>query len=146
MRKPTQEDLYRSLGVRPSATAEELKAAYRAAIKKVHPDVNDGRPEATREAQRLNAAYEILADPASRAAYDRALRAKAARRRRRRRAQAARRDALRAKSGRRTADAGSYAEVGEALAQEWKPEDPLGQALLRLGGIILDRYFSQRGR
>lgn len=62
---------YRMLGVPPSASAEEIRAAYLARIKLCHPDAA-GASNATREeeAQELNRAYSVLRDPRRRTAYD----------------------------------------------------------------------------
>jgi hypothetical protein len=59
--------LYEQLGVSPSADVLELRTAYRARCKALHPDVHGGDP--ARMAQ-LNRAWEILRDPELRAAYD----------------------------------------------------------------------------
>jgi molecular chaperone DnaJ len=59
---------YAALGVAPDATFEEIRRAYRAAIRAVHPDVAPGREA---EAKRLTAAYAVLADPDRRAEHDR---------------------------------------------------------------------------
>ncbi len=60
---------YRSLGVGRSATAEELKAAFRERAKLFHPD--QGGPEADEDRFRdLVEAYDVLRDPARRRAYD----------------------------------------------------------------------------
>jgi uncharacterized membrane protein len=64
---PTHYDL---LGVAPTADAEELKTAYRAAAVRHHPD-RVGSGDAMVE---LNAAYGVLSDPTRRAAYDQTLR------------------------------------------------------------------------
>lgn len=63
-------DLYADLGVPPTATAAELKAAWRRASK-AHPDVG-GDPE---RFSRAKAAYDFLADPSRRVIYDAARRA-----------------------------------------------------------------------
>lgn len=60
-------DLYAALRVKKTATAAEIKAAYRALALKHHPD--HGGSEA--EFKRLTAAYEVLSDPAQRERYDR---------------------------------------------------------------------------
>lgn len=65
------ESLYAVLGVEPGATAEAIRAAYRARARALHPDVNPG-PTAAADFARLQQAYEVLADPSRRARYDRA--------------------------------------------------------------------------
>lgn len=60
---------YEVLGVSPRASADEIRAAYRAAARTVHPDAG-GSPAAMRT---LNAAWHVLGDPARRAVYDRSL-------------------------------------------------------------------------
>lgn len=60
--------LYSALGVQPSATAEQIRAAYRKLAKETHPDTS-GNKSAERF-HRISAAYEILSDPIGRARYD----------------------------------------------------------------------------
>jgi DnaJ domain len=60
---------YQVLGVPPSATPAEVRAAYRAAARNHHPDAG-GDPGRMRA---LNVAWAVLGDPVRRAAYDRAL-------------------------------------------------------------------------
>jgi curved DNA-binding protein CbpA len=69
---PAATDHYAILEVRSSATAEEIKAAYLRQVFRWHPDRN-ASPEATRRTAEINAAWEILGDPARRRAYDRRL-------------------------------------------------------------------------
>jgi molecular chaperone DnaJ len=71
-------DLYEVLGVGPGASAEEVRSAYRALAKKLHPDVNPSADAAERFA-RLQRAYETLSDEGKRKAYDRRRAAAAAR-------------------------------------------------------------------
>jgi DnaJ family protein C protein 9 len=60
---------YEVLGVARTATAEELKKAYRRMALRVHPDVNHA-PSATVEFQYLSRCHEMLANPRRRARYD----------------------------------------------------------------------------
>ena len=62
------QDHYETLGEPRDATAEQIRAAYRRAASKAHPDRNGG---STERMQAVNAAYEILGNADSRAAYDR---------------------------------------------------------------------------
>lgn len=64
-------DYYGVLGVPPTADAEELKAAYRTLSLQFHPDRNPGFIEAAAERMKaITAAYQVLADPATRRDYD----------------------------------------------------------------------------
>eukprot|EP00755_Sulcionema_specki_P039359 Sspe_Gene.112681::Locus_95841_Transcript_1_1_Confidence_1.000_Length_1025::g.112681::m.112681 len=62
-------DHYSTLGVPPGATAEEVRVAYRRLAREWHPDKNPGQESETRFKQ-LSEAYEILASPRQRKAYD----------------------------------------------------------------------------
>lgn len=61
---------YEVLSVPPSATAEEIRAAYRRLTLAYHPDRNSS-PGASDWMAQINRAYAVLSDPAKRAAYDR---------------------------------------------------------------------------
>jgi molecular chaperone DnaJ len=63
-------DHYKTLGVRSSATPEEIKKAYRILALKYHPDRNPGDPRAEEMFKELAGAYEILSDPEKRREYD----------------------------------------------------------------------------
>ena len=54
------QDPYKVLGVRPDASDEEIKRAYRELAKKYHPDRNPGDAEAARRMQEINAAYDQI--------------------------------------------------------------------------------------
>ena len=63
------DDYYALLGIAPSAGHAELRRAWRRLALRWHPDrAGDG---ATATFQKIQAAYAVLADPMSRAAYDR---------------------------------------------------------------------------
>ena len=64
-------DPYAVLGINKSASPEEIKQAYRAKAKKLHPDLNPGRQDIERQFKDVSAAYDLLADPTTRAQFDR---------------------------------------------------------------------------
>lgn len=62
-------DLYKVLGVSKSATASELKSAYRKLALQYHPDKNKSK-EAEEKFKEINQAYEILGNEQKRKQYD----------------------------------------------------------------------------
>jgi DnaJ-class molecular chaperone len=64
-------DPYNVLGVSRSASAADIKSAYRKLAKKLHPDANKADPKAASRFSELNAAYEIVGDDDKRKAFDR---------------------------------------------------------------------------
>ena len=62
--------LYDLLGALPRDDADGLRAAFRRAVKGVHPDLNPGDPHAGQKFRQIVRAHEILADGEQRAAYD----------------------------------------------------------------------------
>ena len=63
-------DYYQILGVPRSATAAEIKKAYRKLARVHHPDRNPGNKAAERKFEDLNEANEVLSDPEKRKQYD----------------------------------------------------------------------------
>src|SRR5262245_2485504 len=64
-------DYYEILGVGKTASADEIKSAYRRLALKYHPDKNPGDKAAEEKFKEAAEAYEALSDPNKRAAYDR---------------------------------------------------------------------------
>lgn len=68
---PTKRDYYEILGITKSATAADIKAAYRKLALQWHPDKNaDKKQEAEEKFKEINEAYQVLSDPKKKQTYD----------------------------------------------------------------------------
>jgi curved DNA-binding protein len=63
-------DPYSVLGVAKTASADEIKKAYRKLAKKLHPDMNPGDKKAEERFKEVSSAFEIVGDPKRRSLYD----------------------------------------------------------------------------
>src|SRR5215510_5633303 len=63
-------DLYALLGVAKTATADEIKKAYRKLARKHHPDLNPGNKQAEELFKEISVAHDVLTDPERRKLYD----------------------------------------------------------------------------
>ena len=64
-------DYYELLGVKKTASADEIKKAYRRLARKHHPDLNPGDKAAEKKFKEINEGYEVLSDSKKKAEYDR---------------------------------------------------------------------------
>ena len=63
-------DYYKILGISNTATAKDIKTAYRKLARKYHPDLNPNDKDAKRNFQQINEANEVLSDPEKRKKFD----------------------------------------------------------------------------
>ena len=64
-------DPYTILGVTRGASEKDIKSAYRRLAKELHPDRNQGKPDASERFGRITSAYDLLSDKDKRAQFDR---------------------------------------------------------------------------
>ena len=70
MATTTQKDYYATLGVKKTATPEEIRKAFRKAARKYHPDVNPGDKKAEEKFKEISEANDVLSDEKKRKVYD----------------------------------------------------------------------------
>src|ERR1700691_530625 len=70
MATTTKKDYYEILGVKKSASAEDIRKAFRKLARKYHPDVNPGDKSAEEKFKTLSEANDVLSDPKKRKIYD----------------------------------------------------------------------------
>jgi len=70
MATTTNKDYYAMLGVKKTATAEEIRKAFRKLARKYHPDVNPGDKKAEEKFKEISEANDILSDEKKRKVYD----------------------------------------------------------------------------
>ena len=66
----TKKDYYDILGVKKSASAEDIRKAFRKLARKFHPDVNPGDKAAEEKFKNISEANDVLSDPKKRKIYD----------------------------------------------------------------------------
>src|SRR3954452_11843299 len=67
-----EKDYYAVLGVPKTATADEIKKAYRKLARQYHPDANQGDKATEEKFKEVSAAYDVLSDVKRRKEYDEA--------------------------------------------------------------------------
>lgn len=67
-----EKDYYAVLGVPKTASAEEIKKAYRKLARQYHPDANPGNKQTEEKFKEVSAAYDVLSDAKRRKEYDEA--------------------------------------------------------------------------
>src|SRR6516162_9053631 len=65
-----QKDYYGTLGVKKSASADDIRKAFRKLARKYHPDVNPGDKKSEEKFKEISEANDVLSDPKKRKIYD----------------------------------------------------------------------------
>src|SRR5437899_10105551 len=65
-----QKDYYGMLGVKKSASADDIRKAFRKLARKYHPDVNPNDKKAEEKFKEISEANDVLSDPKKRKIYD----------------------------------------------------------------------------
>lgn len=148
-------DLYSRLGAPTTAGSEAIRDAWRRKVREVHPDLRRDDPEATPKTQLVNEAYEILANPRTRAEYDRAR----AQHWMLKWAELTRKLNLRAHPPSRRSTTppntaiskaapavsrGPFTVLSEAVAKQMAIENPMLAVVVALGGVALDAHLDLR--
>ena len=127
---------YDTLGLKPTATDAEVKAAYRRVVLRHHPD-RSADPDSTRLFIAATAAYEVVGEPAARRFYDEGLRAEA------------RRAAEREAESRREQEAAARARAARAAStappptRPTPPATPLPTQLARLSMLFSRGLYAE---
>jgi len=150
-RRITMRDPYKVLGVQKDAGADEIKAAWRHMAKAVHPDHNQGDPNATARFAEIGRAYETLKDPKKRSLFDTAARMAAARTSGEtimQQRQAAHEAAARAKAAQENAERvmeelarANAQKAAKAAAEEAARQKTTGPANAESAEEVVDRIF-----
>src|ERR1700684_2949857 len=67
---PPKHEYYETLGVPRTATADDIRKAYRKLARKYHPDLNPGDKSSEDRFKNVQEAYDVLSDPKKRPMYD----------------------------------------------------------------------------
>src|SRR5450759_1554528 len=70
MATTTQKDYYGVLGIKKSASTDDIRKSFRKLARKYHPDVNPGDKSAEEKVKILSEANDVLSDPKKRKIYD----------------------------------------------------------------------------